>query len=87
MNATLTPRDKAILRWLWRHPGASIRELAPAVGLGSTATVAWHLKRLNHRGYVKPRPARSERTNTLTPAGLLAAQGYRLLWWEAEYVG
>ena len=45
------------------------------------------LWRLNHAGYIKPRPVRSERTNTLTPAGLLAAQGYRVLWWEAERVG
>ena len=84
MVVPLTPRDRAILTHLWKHPGASIRELAPAAGLASIATVAWHLKRLSHAGYIKPRPFYSERTNTLTPAGLLAGQGYRLLWWEAE---
>jgi len=45
------------------------------------------LWRLNHAGYIKPRPFYSERTNTLTPAGLLAAQGWELIFWEAERVG
>lgn len=84
MKATLTPRDRAILRWLWRHPGASVRELMVGCDIPSTFSVSYRLRRLNHAGYIKPRPFRSERTNTLTPPGLLAAQGYRVLWWEAE---
>ena len=60
--------------------------MMPAAGLASS-NVLWHLRGLNHRGYIKPRPFYSVRTNTLTPAGLLAAQGYRVLWWEAERVG
>ena len=84
MKATLTPRDRAVLAHLWRHPGASLRELAAAVGLVSTSSVVWHLKRLNHSGYIKRGPFHSERTNTLTPAGLLAAQGWEIIFWEAE---
>ena len=80
----LTPRDRAILTHLWKHPGASIRELMAGCRIPSPFSVNYRLERLNHLGYIKPRPARSERTNTLTPAGLLAGQGYRLLWWEAE---
>src|SRR3990167_6935658 len=29
----LTPRDKAILTWLWRHPRDGIKKLSAAVGL------------------------------------------------------
>ena len=84
MKATLTPRDRAILRWLWRHPGASVRELMAACDIPSAFSVNYRLWRLNHLGFVKPRPYRSERTNTLTPAGLLAAQGWEIIFWEAE---
>ena len=84
MIATLTPRDRAILRWLWKHPGASVRELMAACYIPCPFSVNYRLWHLNHAGYIKPRPYRSERTNTLTPAGLLAAQGFRVLWWEAE---
>jgi len=84
MNATLAPRDRAILRWLWRHPGASIRELMAACKIPSTFSVHYRLTRLNHLGFVKPRPYHSKRTNTLTPAGLLAAQGYEIIFWERE---
>ena len=87
MKTTLTPRDKAILTHLWKHPGASIREMMVACRVPSTDSVHRGLSRLNHAGYIKPRPFRTNRTRTLTPAGLLAAQGYRVLWWEAERVG
>ena len=85
MNATLASRDKAILAHLWRHPGASIRELMAACEIPSTSLVNYRLTRLNHLGYIKPRPYHSERTNTLTPAGLLAAQGFEIIFWEAVH--
>ena len=82
MNATLTPCDKAILAHLWKHPGASIRELVAACSIPSIFGVSYRLNRLNHLGYIKPRPYRSERTNILTPAGLLAGQGFEIIFWE-----
>jgi len=84
VSATLTPRDRAILRWLWKHPGASVREMMVGCDIPSPFSVSYRLWRLNHAGYIKARPYRSGRTNALTATGLLAAQGFRVLWWEAE---
>ena len=79
---TLTSRDKAILCWLWKHPRASIREMMAGCDIPSTDRVHHYLERLNHLGYINPRPAYTNRTRTLTPAGLLAAQGFEVIWWE-----
>jgi len=79
---TLAARDKAILAHLWKQPGASIREMMAACDIPSTSLVTWRLRRLNHLGYIKPRPPWSERTHRLTPAGLLAAQGFEMIFWE-----
>ena len=79
---TLTPRDKAILCWLWKHPRATIGEMMAGCDIPSTSSVWYRLERLNHLGYINPRPAYTNRTRTLTPAGLLAAQGFEVIWWE-----
>ena len=84
MKATLPPRDRAILRWLWRHRGASVRELMAGCDIPHPFSVIYRVRRLNHAGYIKPRPYRSARTNTLAPTGLLAAQGWEIVFWEAE---
>ena len=79
---TLHPRQRAILTHLWKHPRASFRGLMGACHISSAAPVAWHLGRLNHLGYINPRPKGTARTRTLTSVGLLAAQGYEILFWE-----
>ena len=50
----------------------------------SRSMVAYHLGQLNHGGYVKPGPGGTRCTRTLTPAGLLAAQGLELLYTVGE---
>ena len=82
----LTPRQMAILRALRQSNGRapSSRELAQAVGYApsSYGDLAPHLQRLEYRGYVKRGSFKFARTLTLTPAGLLAAQGFEVIYWE-----
>ena len=86
-TSPLSPRGKAILCWLWKHPSDGVQKLADAVGLRSRSNVCWHLERLNHQGYIKPGPGRTNCTRILTGTGLLAAQGYQVLWWESQNGG
>jgi len=79
----MTPRDRAILTHLWRHPHASIREIERFC-LISKAEVHRHLEGLNHLGYISPRRKGSDRTRTLTPRGLLAAQGFEVIYTVGE---
>lgn len=79
----MTPRQRAILRYLWKHPRDGIEKMSAAVGC-CKAVMAYHLERLNHQGYIEPGPSGTCCTRTLTPAGLLAAQGWRVLFWEPE---
>jgi len=77
----LSPRRLAILREMWRgneHP-PGYRELMRAVGLTSKDSMFNQLQRLKRDGYVKF-VFSEHRTLTLTGKGLLAAQGYRLLY-------
>ena len=70
--------------WLYQkahHRPPSIRELAKLTG-HSTTPVFDMLERL--QGYVDRGPYPRTRTLTLTAEGLLAAQGYRSLFWEAS---
>ena len=82
----LTPRQMSILRALRHSNGRtpSSRELAQAVGYApsSYGDLAPHLRRLEYRGYIKRGPFKSGRTLTLTPTGLLAAQGFEVIYWE-----
>lgn len=87
MTATLAPRDRAILAHLWRHPRSSYREMMAGCAIPSTDRVHYRLGRLNHLGYIKPRPFHTSRTHTLTGKGLLAAQGFEIIFWGAVDVG
>ncbi|MFE4688330.1 LexA family protein [Streptomyces sp. NPDC056721] len=54
---TLTDRQRRIVtcarEWIAEHSEApSVRELGAAVGLASTSSVAYHLRRLRERGLV-----------------------------------
>ena len=79
---TLTPRDRSVLTWLWKHPRATIGEMMAGCDIPSTSSVWYRLERLNHLGYVKPGPRGTRRTRTLTGKGLLAAQGFECIFWE-----
>ena len=46
-------RDDAIVAYLRANPAPTIREIGMAVGIGSTAVVAYHLEALERRGVVK----------------------------------
>ncbi|MET7846118.1 hypothetical protein ABZT45_48135 [Streptomyces sp. NPDC005356] len=66
----LTDRQRRIVacarEWIAEHgETSSVRELAAAVGLTSTPSVAYHLRRLRERGLVgqtRGRPATDART-------------------------
>lgn len=79
----LTPRARAILRHLWKHPHHGIERLSAAADCVKSTT-AWHLAWLNHQGYIEPGPAGTTCTRRLTAKGLLAAQGYELLYTVGE---
>ena len=81
----MNPNAQAIFCWLWKHPRDGSRKLMLATGLRSSANVNWHLQRLNHQGYIKPGPGRTNCTRTLTGTGLLAAQGWYLLWMAQDF--
>lgn len=78
---TLSPRQRAILRRIWRGNGLAPNheELMRAAGYHSTQTIHRQLHALRRHGYVKFIP-RQGRTLTLTRKGLLAAQGYELIY-------
>ncbi len=81
MCKPLSPRRRAILTALWRNKDSSHRELAQAVGYADSVTggVMPHLYRLRQDGYVTWTPSLA-RTVRLTGKGLLAAQGWFLLY-------
>ena len=76
---TLTPRDRVILRHLWKHPRDGVEKLEAAAGIAKSTTW-YHLDRLNHSGHIQPGPCGTSCTRTLTAKGLLAAQGFTLLY-------
>jgi DNA-binding MarR family transcriptional regulator len=76
----LTPRRKAILTAIHQgngHP-PSLREVGRKVNLAQS-WVHYHVKKLKYHGYVNQVSGQC-RTLTLTSKGLLAAQGYELLY-------
>lgn len=79
----LSPRRRAILREIWRRDGhaPSCRELARVVGYShdNTGAIDFALRALRRGGYISWTDGLA-RTLTLTGKGLLAAQGYRLLY-------
>jgi SOS-response transcriptional repressor LexA len=75
----LTPRRKAILTEIWRSNGLLYTTIQRAVGLTSKASMHYHLSALRRDGYVSWADGLC-RTLTLTGKGLLAAQGFRLLY-------
>ncbi len=80
MTNVLTPRRRAILRAMWKNGRLTIRELADKVGLKSTGQMQGiYLWQLRDAGYVTWEPER-QRTLRLTGKGLLAAQGYELIY-------
>lgn len=83
---TLTPRRRAILTAIWRSNGRSpsFRELMRAVGLTSKDSMFEQLHKLKRYGYVQFLPSQ-HRTLTLTGKGLLAAQGYELIYMCEEW--
>lgn len=58
-RSTLRPIQNQILRLLSQHieDPLSYRDLAAAVGVGSTNTIAYHLKQLELKGHLKRNPA------------------------------
>ena len=77
----LTPRRKAILAEIRRgngHP-PSVRDLMQATLYRSSSGMQVHLSALRRHGYLEFDPFRA-RTLTLTGRGLLAAQGYELIY-------
>ena len=80
----LTARHRAILAHLWKHPRATHRELMASCWIPSSERVWVYLNHLNHLGYIRREPYASHRTRLLTPTGLLAAQGYEVIWWEPK---
>jgi len=79
--SVLTPRRKAILTAIWRGR-PDYRELARTVGLVSPGDVHRHVDILRQGGYVNHGcgAVNGCRTLTLTGRGLLAAQGYELIY-------
>lgn len=45
-------RRRDVWQYVSEHPGYSIREVGDAMGISSTAVVAYHLGRLRDAGYV-----------------------------------
>lgn len=81
-------RSRATLAFVYeRHREGllpTVREIMAGAGLSSTSVVEYHLDRLYRLGYLKWTKGKA-RTYLLTPGGILAAQGYKLLW-KAEYL-
>ncbi|KKL12394.1 hypothetical protein LCGC14_2536230 [marine sediment metagenome] len=77
----LSPRRRAILREIWRGKGRSpsLKELMQAAKLCSHHTIFHHIRVLRRDGYVTFAPGLA-RTLTLTDKGLLAAQGFELIY-------
>ena len=77
----LSPRRRAILREIWNRKGhcPTFQEVGQAAGLCSTSAIWYDLERLRNRGYVLWADGQA-RTLTLTGKGLLAAQGFELIY-------
>ena len=81
MNA-LSPRWRAILTAIWRGNGRplNLHELREAVGYSAgTGSIMYPLYALRRGGYIDWVDGQA-RTLTLTGKGLLAAQGYELIY-------
>ncbi|KKN46070.1 hypothetical protein LCGC14_0676910 [marine sediment metagenome] len=75
----LSPRRRAILAEIRKNGRSpSLKELARQTGLASWHTVYYHLVELRNHGYLTWANGLA-RTLTLTGKGLLAAQGYELI--------
>ena len=77
----LTPRRQAILAEIRKRNGRSpsYRELLQATRYRSSSGMQVHLKALKYHGYLGFDPFQA-RTLTLTGKGLLAVQGYELIY-------
>lgn len=75
----LTPRRRAILKAIRAKARPSWRELQVATKTPTMATIYNNLRALQRHGYVNYEPGYA-RTLRLTSKGILASQGYKLLW-------
>ena len=75
----LTPRRRAILEAIRRNGRSpSLQELGRAVGLSAKSSVFYEIEKLRYHRYVTR--DEGQRTLTLTDKGLLAAQGFELIY-------
>jgi hypothetical protein len=82
----LTDRQRAIVRYIATHPGASLREIGTAVGIKTAgASIQWHTHKLRQMGVIDWEPGKA-RTLRVATNVFVNSKGEVFKVWQPETV-